>query len=156
MNSFRVKQDRLFFASSRIDLLIVSLTLLVGNLSLVIASSSHTPAMACPPPQRLRNLLQAEMEGVRPSDKPILLPCCYDGLTARLVARAGFEATFMTGFGVSGANGYPDTQLVSYGEMQSACFSVAEGLSSVALEQGTAPIPCIADGDTGSFGQCHV
>ena len=111
-------------------------------------------ATACPPPQRLRNLLQSEMDGTRQSDKPILMPCCYDGLTARLVARAGFEATFMTGFGVSGANGYPDTQLVSYAEMQSACHAVAEGLSSAALELGsssnsTMPIPCIADGDTG-------
>ena len=80
---------------------------------------------------------------------PILLPCCYDGLTARLVARAGFEATFMTGFGVSAVNGYPDTQLVSYAEMQSAASTVAEGLSSAALELGQEPIPCIADGDTG-------
>jgi 2-methylisocitrate lyase-like PEP mutase family enzyme len=46
-------------------------------------------------------------------------------------------------------NGYPDTQLVSYGEMQSAASTVAEGLSSAALEMGREPIPCIADGDTG-------
>ena len=42
------------------------------------------------------------MDGTRKDTKPILLPCCYDGLTARLIAKAGFEATFMTGFGVSG------------------------------------------------------
>ena len=46
-------------------------------------------------------------------------------------------------------NGYPDTQLVSYGEMLSAASIVAEGLSSAALEMGREPIPCIADGDTG-------
>ena len=89
------------------------------------------------------------MDGTRKSEMPILLPCCYDGLTARLISRAGFEATFMTGFGVSAANGYPDTQLISYGEMQSAASTVAEGLSGAALEMGTEPIPCIADGDTG-------
>lgn len=50
---------------------------------------------------------------------------------------------------IVGVNGYPDTQLVSYGEMQAAASSVAEGLSSAALELGTEPIPCIADGDTG-------
>jgi 2-methylisocitrate lyase-like PEP mutase family enzyme len=118
----------------------------------VLAASPPLALVPCPAPQRLRNLLQSEMDGSRLSDKPILLPCCYDGLTARLVARAGFEATFMTGFGVSGANGYPDTQLVSYAEMQSACASIAEALSSVALEKpGTknGPIPCIADADTG-------
>jgi 2-methylisocitrate lyase-like PEP mutase family enzyme len=55
----------------------------------------------------------------------------------------------MTGFGVSAVNGYPDTQLVSYGEMHSQANIVAEGLSSAALEMGKNPIPCIADGDTG-------
>lgn len=49
----------------------------------------------------------------------------------------------------SGANGYPDTQLVSYGEMVNAASFVAEGLSSAALEMKREPIPCIADGDTG-------
>jgi len=88
---------------------------------------------------------------------PILLPCCYDGLTARLVARAGFDATFMTGFGVSAVNGFPDTQLVSFQEMQQSCLRVNEGLLSAALEeaqqqqqqQPIQAIPCIADGDTG-------
>ena len=79
----------------------------------------------------------------------------------------------MTGFGVSAANGYPDTQLVSYNEMLSAANSVAEGLSSAALEvakygggeeggsngSSSPPIaiPCIADGDTGyvSFHDLH-
>jgi hypothetical protein len=54
----------------------------------------------------------------------------------------------MTGFGVSAVNGYPDTQLVSYGEMQAQASSVAEGLSSAALELSMKePIPCIADGN---------
>mmetsp|Transcript_3981 Transcript_3981/g.5243 ORF Transcript_3981/g.5243 Transcript_3981/m.5243 type:complete len:335 (-) Transcript_3981:95-1099(-) len=105
---------------------------------------------AVPPPQRLKDLLQSELDGTRESNVPILLPCCYDGLTARLVARAGFEATFMTGFGVSAVNGFPDTQLVSFQEMQQACLRVTEGLLSASLEQdGGTPIPCIADGDTG-------
>lgn len=41
----------------------------------------------------------------------LVMPCCYDGLTARLVEDAGFPLTFMTGFGVSGAHGLPDTQV---------------------------------------------
>lgn len=58
-----------------------------------------------------------------------------------------------------GVNGYPDTQLVSFNEMLKAASTVAEGLSSAALEKArysegaadTDPvaIPCIADGDTG-------
>ena len=106
-------------------------------------------AMACPPPKILKQLLQNEMEGHRRSEMPILLPCCYDGLTARLVTRAGFEATFMTGFGVSAVSGFPDTQLVSYAEMQAAANSVAEALYNSAVELNQQPIPCIADGDTG-------
>lgn len=108
-----------------------------------------TYGMSIPAAKRLKLLLQSEMSGDRKSKMPILLPCCYDGLTARLVARAGFEATFMTGFGVSAANGYPDTQLISYGEMQSAASTVSEALCSTAMEMGKEPIPCIADGDTG-------
>ena len=61
--------------------------------------SSTISAFGMPAPERLRQLLQSEMDGTRIDTKPILLPCCYDGLTARLVAKAGFEATFMTGFG---------------------------------------------------------
>jgi 2-methylisocitrate lyase-like PEP mutase family enzyme len=68
------------------------------------------------------------------------MPCCFDALSARLVAQAGFEITFMSGFGVSAARlGAPDTGLISYVEM---------------LDQGrnvcaAAPIPVIGDGDTG-------
>lgn len=58
--------------------------------------------LSSPPPLRLKRLLDAELNGDRDDEMPIMLPCCYDGLTARLIARAGFEATFMTGFGVSG------------------------------------------------------
>ena len=116
-------------------------------LGIVFSCQVHyCQGLSCPAPMRLKQLLQAEMDGTLDSDKPLLLPCCYDGLTARMVARAGFSVTFMTGFGVSGVNGYPDTQLVSYGEMQAAASSVAEGLASAALERGEEPIPCIADG----------
>lgn len=129
-------------------------------LALLLSFLPAFSALVAPstPSQRLRDLLQAEMDGSRQDTRPILLPCCYDGLSARLVARSGFEATFMTGFGVSGARGYPDTQLVSYAEMLQACHSVSEGLHSVALEacsghneanEQMSPIPCIADGDTG-------
>ena len=163
------------------SMLMVASLVVIGILA---SAFQKADALATPAPLRLKQLLQSEMDGTRKSDKPILLPCCYDGLTARLVARAGFEATFMTGFGVSGVssfnqkcsedhtsyefqsksnlthffrsslftlgvNGYPDTQLVSYAEMQSAANTVAEGLSSAALELGKEPIPCIADGDTG-------
>ena len=67
-----------------------------------LACVSNVSPLSCPAPMRLKQLLEAEMDGSRKSKVPILLPCCYDGLTARLITRSGFEATFMTGFGVSG------------------------------------------------------
>lgn len=90
---------------------------------------------ASPPPSpaaRLRTLLARP--GIR------VMPCCWDALSARMIERAGFELTFMSGFAVSAARiGEPDTGLISYGEM------VAQGrdiTSAVA-------IPVIGDGDTG-------
>jgi hypothetical protein len=80
------------------------LTATASTLALLSACLIETCAkpallgLAIPAPARLSRLLEKGGDG----EMPILLPCCYDGLTARLVARAGFEATFMTGFGVSG------------------------------------------------------
>lgn len=46
----------------------------------------------------------------------------------------------MTGFGVAASHGYPDTQLLSFGEMTRSARTVCSALQR---------IPCIADGDTG-------
>ncbi len=84
------------------------------------------------PAGRLRDLL----------DQPglIIMPCCFDAHSAKLIARAGFPLTFMSGFAVSATRlGLPDTGLISYGEMldqgRNICAAVA--------------IPVIGDGDTG-------
>lgn len=55
----------------------------------------------------------AKLRELLSGGKILVMPCCYDGLTARLVEDAGFPLTFMTGFGVSGAHGLPDTQASS-------------------------------------------
>eukprot|EP00466_Bigelowiella_natans_P019775 jgi/Bigna1/57912/fgenesh1_pm.37_\ len=67
------------------------------------------------------------------------MPCCHDGLSAVLIERAGFPATFMSGFAVSASYGLPDTQLLGFAEMRDAASKVASSIS----------IPVIADGDTG-------
>ncbi|KAJ3029723.1 UNVERIFIED_CONTAM: hypothetical protein HDU68_011336 [Siphonaria sp. JEL0065] len=84
------------------------------------------------PPEKLRHLLA--------QDGIISMPCCYDGLTARLVERGGFKLTFMTGFGASAVAGFPDTQLISFEEMASTARTITSTLKE---------IPCIGDGDTG-------
>ena len=62
------------------------------------------------PASRLRELLaQPEI---------LVMPGCYDAMSARLIERAGFETTFMGGFAVSASRiGMPDTGLISYAEM---------------------------------------
>ncbi len=83
--------------------------------------------------QKLRELLAAP--------DIVVMPGCFDALSAKLVAEAGFTVTFMSGFAVSAARlGLPDTGLISFAEMLDTvrnCCSAA------------AKIPLIADGDTG-------
>ncbi len=68
------------------------------------------------------------------------MPCCFDALSARLIERAGFELTFMSGFAVSAARaGLPDTGLLSYGEI----VDVGQAIT------GAISLPVIGDGDTG-------
>jgi 2-methylisocitrate lyase-like PEP mutase family enzyme len=69
------------------------------------------------------------------------LPSCYDALSARMIARAGFAATMVSGFCVSGSRlGLPDTGLISFAEMRDQVRDIC----------GAAPNTIvIADGDTG-------
>jgi 2-methylisocitrate lyase-like PEP mutase family enzyme len=68
------------------------------------------------------------------------MPCCWDALSARLIERAGFPLTFMSGFAVSAARlALPDTQLISYAEMLDTGRALC----------GAVSIPVIGDADTG-------
>jgi len=87
---------------------------------------NHTPA------QQLRDILA--------SGEMITMPCCHDALSAKLIERAGFPITFMSGFTVSAALlALPDTGLISFGEMVSQARTITRAVS----------IPVLADGDTG-------
>ena len=55
----------------------------------------------------------------------------------------------MTRFGELGVNGYPYTQLISYGEMVKTVNVVSDGLASLALEMGKGLVVCILDGEIG-------
>ncbi|WP_029058573.1 isocitrate lyase/PEP mutase family protein [Stappia stellulata] len=69
-----------------------------------------------------------------------VMPCCFDGLSARLIGDAGFPVSFMSGFSVSAARiGAPDTGLISYGEMVDQGRNVCAATSAL----------IIGDGDTG-------
>ena len=58
----------------------------------------------------MSELLRTTLAGRRPalrellgSDEMVLAPGCYDALSAKLVADAGYKVTFMSGFAVSAA-----------------------------------------------------
>jgi len=69
----------------------------------------------------------------------VVAPGVWDGLSARLVARAGFPAAYATGGGIARSMGYPDLGLLSLSEIVSRLANIVEH----------AGVPVIADADTG-------
>jgi len=70
----------------------------------------------------------------------LVMPCCFDALSARLIERAGFPLTFMSGFSVSATRlGVPDTGLICYAEMLDQGRNICSAVT----------IPVIGDADTG-------
>jgi carboxyvinyl-carboxyphosphonate phosphorylmutase len=70
----------------------------------------------------------------------LVAPGVYDAFLARCVARAGFEAVYMTGAGVSHSHlGVPDLGLLSFSEMVEQAGRIADAVD----------LPVIADADTG-------
>lgn len=84
------------------------------------------------PAQNLRALLDRRGLAV--------MPASFDALSARLIASAGFEVQFMSGFAVSGARlAQPDAGLITLPEMLDTLRNICAASS----------IPVIGDGDTG-------
>ncbi|HTN69688.1 MAG TPA: oxaloacetate decarboxylase [Methylomirabilota bacterium] len=81
--------------------------------------------------QKLKELLR------RP--KLLVAPGCFDGLSARLVEEAGFEAAYLSGGAVARSMGIPDIGLVTMSEVIERAAQVVSAIK----------IPSIADADTG-------
>ncbi|WP_107661145.1 isocitrate lyase/PEP mutase family protein [Nocardia suismassiliense] len=91
-------------------------------------------------PARLRQLIAAS--GM------IQAPGAYDGISARLVAQAGFPAVYATGFGAAAsALGMPDVGLMTMDEMVRHAAAMVEAIPAT---------PIIADADTGYGGPTNV
>ena len=70
----------------------------------------------------------------------LVAPGCYDALTAKLIEKAGFDALYMTGAGVSMSTlGIADVGLTTFSEMLLRASQIAQAVN----------IPLIADADTG-------
>jgi 2-methylisocitrate lyase-like PEP mutase family enzyme len=76
----------------------------------------------------------------------VVAPGAYDGLSATLVAAAGFEAVYMTGAGTAAGLGYPDYGLLTMSEM-------AENAGRIFNASG---LPVVADADTGFGNELNV
>ncbi len=77
----------------------------------------------------------------------IAAPGVFDGISVRLAEAMGFDALYMTGYGVVASSlGLPDAGLASYRDM----------VERVRVFAGLAKTPLIADGDTGYGGLLNV
>jgi len=78
----------------------------------------------------------------------LILPGAFDALSARIAAKAGAKAVYMTGFGVVGASfGIPDMGLIGPEQMSERVRAIAGAI---------APVPLVADGDNGHGGPANV
>ena len=85
-----------------------------------------------PKADKLKKLL--EQKGI------VVMPGCYDALSAKLIEREGINVGFMSGFAVSSTRlGMPDAGLISFSEMAEQVRNICNVTS----------IPIIFDGDTG-------
>lgn len=90
-------------------------------------------AVTTTPGARLRALLARK--------RLLVAPGVFDGISAALVGRMGFEAAYLTGAGVAASGfGYPDIGLVTQTEMAERARTIVRSLAGV---------PLIADADTG-------
>src|SRR5215204_4469834 len=72
-------------------------------------------------------------------ERLLVAPGCFDGLSARLIEQAGFEAAYLSGGAVARSMGIPDIGLVTMSEVIDRAAQVVAAVK----------IPIIADADTG-------
>src|ERR1700739_1498077 len=89
--------------------------------------------------ERLRELLE--------NPRGIELPGCYDALSAMILERAGFDAVFMSGYGIAASHlGNPDIGLTSLSETAAVTRNVTAALH----------VPLVVDADNGYGDEDHV
>ena len=71
----------------------------------------------------------------------LTVPCCFDAISAKIIAATGFPVTLVSGFATAGSRlGLPDTGLMSFGEMRDHARDICGAATDLAV---------IVDGDTG-------
>jgi 2-methylisocitrate lyase-like PEP mutase family enzyme len=81
-----------------------------------------------------------ELRALVESKRGVVVPGAYDGVSARLIERAGFPAVYMTGYGTAASRlGLPDLGFAGLAEMADHARNLAMAIQ----------VPLIADADTG-------
>jgi 2,3-dimethylmalate lyase len=81
------------------------------------------------------------------SGRFVVAPGVFEMFSAKLADRMGFDALYMTGYGISGSHlGQPDAGLAGFTDMAGRARTIAHGITS----------PLIADADTGFGGLLNV
>jgi 2-methylisocitrate lyase-like PEP mutase family enzyme len=84
--------------------------------------------------------VKTKLRAMIQSDELLLLPGVYDGLSAKVVAQAGYTAAFITGSGISESHlGRPDVGIMGLNENVTVCRNIVSSTELIYL----------ADGDTG-------
>ncbi|MFW0784847.1 isocitrate lyase/PEP mutase family protein [Gordonia sp. CPCC 206044] len=87
-----------------------------------------------------RSPVRARLRAAIGGDRPVVVPGACDALSARIAESVGFEAVYMSGFGVAASLlGRPDVGLVTASEMADTARRMAAAID----------VPLIADADTG-------
>ncbi len=78
--------------------------------------------------------------------RTLVAPGVYDGLSARLAERAGFEVLYASGGAIARGSGYPDLGLLTATEMQARLEQLVD----------VTDVPIVADADTGYGNELNV
>ena len=90
---------------------------------------------------------RAALAGAIREGRFVVAPGVYDMISARLADRMGFEALYMTGYGVAASLlGLPDAGLATYADLENRVRTIANGTRT----------PLICDADTGFGGLLNV
>ena len=71
----------------------------------------------------------------------LILPGAWDGLSALLIAQAGFQGVYVTGGGIARSSGVPDIGLMTMHEQVARVRMICEAVSVPVLPM---PIPAMA------------
>ncbi|MET8406429.1 isocitrate lyase/PEP mutase family protein [Streptomyces sp900116325] len=81
------------------------------------------------------------------ADQPLILPGAYDALSAQLVERAGYSATYIGSFAAAASGfGMPDVGLLTLNEMVDQARRIVESTS----------VPVLADAENGFYGAPNI